>query len=226
MDKFDYNKEYGPYIMKATDSDFLEFWRQYPLEKHESGSSLVSVGDVPEHILYIESGRIKVVDYSPNGTEVVLNVFASPAFVSLSWLFDPLPNRFYYIAADEVRIRRVPQNEVTAFLETRPELALSILKRLARGLDGIMSRLSLHLTARSSRRLALEIMIEAKRFGKTTKDGTVIKVSVSELAARSGLARETASRQLSQLTARQFIVKNKSLLTIPNLDDLEKFVVS
>ncbi len=212
--------------MKTLESDFLEFWRRYPLEKHESGASLVSVGDIPKYILYIESGRIKVVDYAANGTEVVLNVFASPAFVSLSWLFDPLPNRFYFIAAEEVRIRRVPQTDVAAFLDSHPELALIILKRLARGLDGIMSRLSLHLTARSSRRLALEILIEAKRFGKTTKDGTVIKVSVSELAARSGLARETASRQLGQLTARQLVAKNKSLLTIASLDELEKFVVS
>ncbi len=226
MDRFDYNKGDGHCIMKTIEADFLEFWRQYPLEKHESGSSLVSVGDIPEHILYIESGRIKVVDYAASGTEVVLNVFASPAFVSLSWLFDPVPNRFYFIAAEEVRIRRVPQADVEAFLEAHPELAMTILKRLARGLDGIMSRLGLHLTARSSRRLALEILIEAKRFGKTTKDGTVIKVSVSELAARSGLARETASRQLSQLTARHLVVKNKTLLTIGNLDNLEKFVAS
>lgn len=212
--------------MSPHDSLFLEFWRQYPLEKHESGASLAPVGDAPDTIFYIESGRVKVVDYAANGTEVVLNVFANPAFVSLSWVFEPQPNRFYFLAADELRIRRAPRSEVARYLRAHPELSLLILERLTRGLDGIMSRLGLHLTARSSHRLALEIMIEAKRFGKSTPQGTLVKVTVSELAARSGLARETASRQLGKLIQAKLVVKNKSQLVIPNLDALEQFAMS
>lgn len=202
----------------------LDFLAQYPAITYADGDVIVYEGETPEHIYYIMSGRVKIMDYTPSGTALTLNVFASHGLVSLSWLFEQKPSRYFYTACGDTYVRSIPVTDVLQFIENNPAYSLAILKRLTRGLDGYMSRLSLHLTSRSSKRLGLEILIEAERFGVQHLEGIRIESSISDLASQSGLTRETTSRQLKKLVLHGLVKKQKRLLFVPDLSLLKEYI--
>jgi DNA-binding transcriptional regulator LsrR (DeoR family) len=70
--------------------------------------------------------------------------------------------------------------------------------------------------------LIFELLIEAHRFGTDLGENkTLIKIRQSDLAARSGLARETVSRELHKLEARRLLGIAKRGI-IFKTDELEK----
>lgn len=201
-------------------------WSDLPVKSFSSGSTIISADEKPSDIFFIISGKIKQVDYASNGNEVIVNIFAKPAFLSLTWLFDNTTTHNYFVAVGNTKVRLVPKQHVLSFLENNPDISLQILARLARGLDGITNRLAMHLTAHSSKRLALEIMIETQRFGQQTTSGLGIQTSISQLASKCGLARETASRQLSVLVDKNLVYKKPKGLVVTDITKLNEFINS
>lgn len=177
----------------------VDFFLKYPSRQYASGDILLRAGEAPTEIYYIESGSVCVYDITSSGNEVILNVFRRPAFFSISWLFSQGGNRFYFEVVETSRLRAAPIQDVLDLLHREPSAAMDLLKRIGRGLDGIYLRLGAHMSHNAQQQLAVELLINARRFGKKSPNGTVLKISTSDLATNTGLARETISRQLSSL---------------------------
>jgi CRP-like cAMP-binding protein len=76
-------------------------------------------------------------------------------------------------------------------------------------------------TARS--RLLYELLIEARRFGEKQPDGGyVLQSNETDLAARSGLSRETISREMKKLKAQGLVDITKSRIIIHSLDEIKR----
>jgi CRP-like cAMP-binding protein len=105
-------------------------------------------------------------------------------------------------------VRQAPPEDVLAFLRANPDITLNLLSRIYRGTDGILQRI-LHLMGGDAlSRLQFELLNSAYRFGETLTDGTVrLVMTEGDLAKRSGLARETVSRNLQDM-------KNRGIVTV------------
>jgi len=141
----------------------------------------------------------------------------------MSWALNKTPNKYFYKTETPVVLHAVPADDARAFLEANPDVALDLLGRLYRGLEGVYGRL-VHLMSGTARsRLSYELIIECRRSGNRQDDGSyTLKINELDLAARSGLSRETVSREIKKLKDKKCVDIVKNVITIKDITQLEQ----
>lgn len=209
--------------MPATvDQKVSAYFSTFPRRTYPKGHILIFGGENPEHILYLVSGKVRKYDVSYRGDEVIVNVFKPGAFFPMSWALNQAENSFFYKTEEETELHIVPADKALEFLEANPDVMLDLLSRLYRGMEGVLGRMVQLMAGSAKNRLAYELLIECRRFGKNdTKDSYTLTVSEVDLAARSGLTRETVSREIQKLKDKKILTLSGKTLTITNLPALE-----
>lgn len=212
--------------MEANVTDKVKaFFENYPRRTYPKDQIIVFGGESPDKVFYIVSGKISQYDISYRGDEIVINVFKPPAFFPMTWAINQTPNPYFYKADEATVIRCAPPNEVVRFLQENPDVMFNLLSRLYRGIDGVLERM-VHLMSSSARsRLIFELLTEYRRFGKKiTPTSRSITLHESDLAARSGLARETISREMKHLKEKGIITLKDGALIINDVGKLKELI--
>ena len=195
---------------------------KYELKKYPKGKLITLANQEPAGISLLVSGLVEQYDITPEGNKLTVNVYKPPAFFPMSWAINKTPNAYFFSALTDVELKQANADETVAFLKANPDVMFDLLSRVYRGTDALLRRLMLAASGIAASRLIFELLIEAYRFGIESNDGTVlVKVKQSVLAARSGLARETVSRELYKLEQENLITRNKQEITI-NIKSLEQ----
>lgn len=197
----------------------------YPTRIYPKGQIIIFADENPEHIYYIARGKVREYDVSYRGEEVIVNIFKPATFFPMSWAINRTPNTFFYKTEEETELRLIPPGDALAFLKDNPDVTLDLLSRVYRGLDGLLGRI-VHLMSGSAKsRLAYELVTECQRFGSKQPDGSYrLSVNENDLASRSGLSRETVSREIRKMKDQDWVtVKDKSL-TVNDLAALKKVI--
>jgi CRP-like cAMP-binding protein len=194
------------------------FFGDFPIRQYPQGQILIHAHDNPEHIFHLLEGRVKQYDISYRGDEVVLNTFKPPAFFPMSYALNKTPNAYFFEAETDVVLHLVPVEAALEFIQSNPDVAFDLLRRVFSGLDGLLGRLA-HLMAGSARsRVLYELLIESRRFGDRRGQGIAIAITESDIATRAGLARETVSRGISKLKQEGLlsVIKNEIFINDPD----------
>jgi CRP-like cAMP-binding protein len=200
-----------------------DHFSKYPKRLYPKGQILVFADESPEHIFYLAKGKVREYDVSYRGEEVILNVFGEHAFFPMSWAINRTPNHYFYKTEEETELHIIPADDALEYVKANPDVLLDLLSRVYRGLDGLFGKLS-HLMAGSARsRLIYEIIIECRRFGEDQGKGKyILKNSEVDLAARSGLSRETVSREMQKLKDRGWITLSNKNIVVEDIANLEQ----
>lgn len=184
------------------------FFEKYPSRSFDKRELLLRAEEPIPSIFYLTEGRVSQYDITPNGNEIVVNVFKPGAFFPMSSAINNSPNHYFFEASTKTIVRTAPAAETVQFLKNNPEILFDLLARVYRGVDGVLRRMAHLMGGDAKTRLLFEILNAAYRFGDQQKDGSVlIKLSEGDLARHSGLARETVNRNIQTL-------KTAGLLTI------------
>lgn len=203
-------------------SKLADFFATSDERVYQKGDTIIFANQDPEGVLYLLDGVVEQYDVTPEGNKITVNMFKPYSFFPMSWAINKTPNTYFYAALTEVKIKRAHPDKVAKFLQENPDVLFDLLSRVYKGTDGLLRRLALAASGIASNRLIYELLIEAYRFGDGVSDGTkVIKVRQSSLAARSGLARETVSRELHKLE-REGLVKLTKPGIVLHLKKLEE----
>jgi len=195
---------------------------KYPKRSYPKGQILVFTDESPEYIFYIVKGRVRKYDVSYRGEEVIVNIFQPPSFFPMSWAINRSANRYFYKTETEAELHVVPVDEALTFIKDNPDVMLDLLSRIYRGMDGLLGRV-VHLMSGSAKsRLLYELIIECRRFGEKHKNAFLLTVNEVDLAARSGLSRETVSREMNKLKAENLVNVSSKGIAIKDLAALEK----
>ncbi|MEI7632400.1 MAG: Crp/Fnr family transcriptional regulator [bacterium] len=190
-----------------------QFFKKYPLKKYPAGEVLLQAGDKPLYIYYVIHGQVKQVEVTKSGSELVLNVYHKPAFFPIMIALENAQNVYRLEAVEDTLIQRAPIADVVAWLKTEPEVTFDLLMRIQYGIQGLLRRMAYAMSGTAQEKLISELLINGERFGVPYKDGFILKLSVNEIATRCGMARETASRELSKLKDRDLVeLKNGALV--------------
>jgi CRP-like cAMP-binding protein len=176
-----------------------DFFGGYKSRHYAKGQVLIHAQDNPEAIFHLLEGRVKKYDISYRGDEVVLNVFSPPAFFPMSYAINRSPNEYFYEAETDVRLQMAPPDDVVAFVKANPDVLYDLMARVYRGTDGMLRRMAHLMASGAKSRVMYELLIEGRRFGVPRGEATAVNLSESDLGARSGLARETVSREMQKL---------------------------
>src|SRR5581483_6696848 len=153
----------------------------YPQQRYLSGDFLIRAEEAPPGIFYLKSGQARQFFLTSSGEEVVVNIFKSPSFLPMSWAINKTPNDYYFQVAAPSKIHLAPVEEVLAFVRANPDVLFDLMAGSAQT------------------RLLTELSIAGQRFGKVNRRSGKVSIFLTErdLAAQTGLSRETVSREIS-----------------------------
>lgn len=204
------------------------FFENQTEHKYEAREILIRADEEPSGVFYLVDGIVRMYAVSSQGEEVVINLYQPVSFFPMAWVLNNSTSHYYFETLTQVTARKAARDEFLRFIKSEPEILLELLKRIYRGLDGYFSRMEYLMSGSAQARLITEILIYAKRFGVKKESGVEVEIKLTEkdLAAQTGVARETVSREIHKLKAKGFIKFDKNILTIKDLPGLEEELLS
>ena len=181
--------------MTTTEQLTKDFFAAYLERAYAKGELLLRPGD-SGIVYYIESGVVVQYDISERGEKLVVNTYKPGSFLYLPNLLGQSDINFFFEASEQVVARRAPSRDVAAFIAQQPGVAYDTLVRLTRGTDGLLRRLAGTMAGGAEARVLQELKLLQARFPRA--EGKVA-ITIVELAAQTGLARETVSRAVKKL---------------------------
>lgn len=199
-----------------------EFFSRFKTQKYKKGEILIRAGDDLSSIFYLKVGRVKKYAISKKGDELIVNIFKPISFFPMSHVMNQLPNNYFYEAMEELELIKAPMAEVEKFVKGESDVVYDLLARVYRGTEGILTRMTYLMAGNAYSRLVAELIIIAKRFGKSDGKKIIISITEKDLANQVGMSRETVSREIKLLKDKGLVEFNRGILTINNLDKLEE----
>ena len=149
------------------------------------------------------------------------NIFKPISFYPMSWAINNTPNAYFFEAMDEVEVWRAPREDVISFVKSNPDVLFDLMSRVFKGVDGMLTRMTYLMSGNAYDRLAIELLIYAKRFGEG-KGNIQINISEKDLAAQTGMTRETVSREIKILKKKGLVIVKKNKIMITDILTLER----
>jgi CRP/FNR family cyclic AMP-dependent transcriptional regulator len=172
---------------------------------------IVTEGDDSDSLYVMISGKARVFVADDNGREVQLNQIGVGEYFGEVTL-DGGPRSASVMALEDCRCAVMKRAELTPFIEKNPELAIHIVRKLARRVrdltENVRSLALMDVYGRVAR-LLLELAEE--------KDGRLVvsePLTHKDIASRVGASREMISRIFSDLADGGYVRKEEGLLVI------------
>ncbi len=199
-----------------------KYFSKYPLRSYPKGHILVFPDENPDYIFYLVKGRVKKYAISYREDEVVLNIFKPSTFFPMSWAINRSSNHYFYKTEEATELRVVPADDALEFIQANPDVLLDLMSRIYRGMDVVQGRLVHLMSGTAKSRLVYELIIDCRRFGIKGKNGSYeVDAAETDLAARTGLSRETVSREMQKLKAAEIVVIENNTINVLDIDALE-----
>lgn len=213
---------------KVVQDKLDNFFAKYHKVSYSPKEILIKAEAEPEGIFYLTKGVVRMYAVSVNGEEVVINIFRPISFFPMGWVLNGSITHYYFEALTDVKVIKAPKEDFLKFLKSEPEVVFDLMERIYRGLEGYFSRIEYLMSGSAQTRLITEILIYAKRFGITKGNKILISVKMTEkdLAAQTGIARETVSREIHKLKQKGLIEFDNSVITVLKIEDLEQELAS
>lgn len=208
--------------MDPVKNKVADFFTKFKQQTYKKGEILIRADENPLGVFHLKEGIVKEYAISKKGEEIVVNIFKPGSFFPMSWAINNTQNTYYYEAVTEVELSKASKEDVLSFIKNNPDVLYDLISRVYKGIDGLMTRMVYLMSESAYDRLIVELLIHLKRLGQ--KDGKSYKVELIErdLASRSGMTRETVSRELKKLSNKGLVKLTHNILTVSNINLLEK----
>lgn len=199
------------------------FFTQYKHQKFKKGEILIRADDEPPGIYYLKSGTVRQYTISRDGEEQTLNIYKPISFFPMMWAIHPITNNYYFEATTDIEVWRAPKEDIVVFIKKEPDILFDLLSRVYRGMHGLLSRMEYLLFNNAYNKILFTLINNANRFGEKKENGEIhLHFTNKDIAAFSGLTKETISREISKIEKKELIRKSNHLLIIPDISKIEK----
>lgn len=204
-------------IFGKTDADVVSALTEHLLPVcFPPGHVVFAQGDPGSCLYLIASGKVKVAYRHADGREVVLNVVGAPDVFGEVTPFDYGTREFTATSVTEVCAVVIERDRLLAWIAQCPEIALQIMRLLARRVDVMTKCLAEFVFTDPPYRIARRLLLLGKRFGR--QDGDVVRVmhglTLEEISLFAGVAPATVDATLRDFRDRGLIRFEGSCLEI------------
>ncbi len=170
----------------------------------------------PAAFYYLESGSARSFISSPEGTERLLTLHHSGDLMGEASFFDQCPRVSSAIAITECKVFSVDRQRLERIFQLHPELALPMLRYLARTVRLLSGHVDDITFRPADQRLAGALL------GQAREDG-VVRATHEELGSAVGVSRVTVSRVLARFSQNGWIRTGYGAVTVMDKIALERF---
>ena len=188
------------------------------------GQALLHEGQVPDRVLMLRTGRVKVYRTTPAGKEIVLAVRGAGELVGELAAIDQAPRSASIVAVDRVEALVVSSADFRGFLLEHPAAALALLEIVIRRLRDADAKRIEFASLTTIGRVALRIVELAERFGKQEGDAihVALPLSQEELAGWTGASLESVARALQTMRTLGWIETRRREIRVLDLEAIRR----
>jgi CRP/FNR family transcriptional regulator, cyclic AMP receptor protein len=173
-----------------------------------SDEVLFLAGDAGDGCYRVEDGLLKVTMLSRSGSERILAFLGPGHIVGELSIIDGLPRSASVVAVRPTSVSFLSRATFQDFANKRPEIYKSLVTLLAARLRETDSMIAVGSFLPLRGRVACTLLELAENFGQDVGSGRIVirqKIGQSDLAAMTGIARESVSRILNDWQRRKLI---------------------
>jgi CRP/FNR family cyclic AMP-dependent transcriptional regulator len=178
---------------------------------------LIHEGDSGEEVFALLSGRVKVTGTTHDGREVILR-FAGPGeLLGELAVIDGQPRLASVEAIDPVEAMGISGRDFRSLLESRPGIAVAMLRSLARRFRGADRARVEFAASQTLGRVAARLLELVERYGEPAGDGAVsidLPLSQEELAGWTASSREAVAKALQMLRKLEIVSTERRRITV------------
>ena len=197
----------------------LERWRAFaegrPAVRCSPGHLIYLQDTEATCFYYLKKGRVKSFIQSADGAERVLNLYRAGSIFGEASFFDELPRVSSAIALTTCELVPIDRELVTQAVATDPELAMSMLKYLARTVRLLSGQLDDMAFRPVPWRLARFLLSYADQ-------SSLVRCTQEEIASSISASRVTVSRALNQFARKGLLTLGYGEIRIRNPDGLKR----
>jgi CRP/FNR family cyclic AMP-dependent transcriptional regulator len=189
-----------------------------------AGNTLFMAGDSDDDCYRIEDGLLKVTMVSPSGDERILAFVGRGDIVGELSLIDGLPRSASVVAVRDATLSCLSRTAFETFAEKHPELYKSLVRLLAKRLRETDTVVAAGSFLSVKGRVARTMLELAEHFGQEVESGRIVirqKISQSDLAAMTGVARENLNKILNDLQREKLVTRLSGHYILENKAQLE-----
>jgi CRP/FNR family cyclic AMP-dependent transcriptional regulator len=205
-------------LFQGVDPDAVEaLSSEFEIIDAPRGTTLFHEGDPGESLFIVLSGKVKLGRRSSDGRENLVAIMGpADQFGELS-LFDPGPRTATATVVTDARVARLPKAALQKWVQDRPQIAMQLLRVVARRLRRTNTMLADLIFVDVPGRVAKQLLQLAQRFGSI--DNGQLRVThdltQEELAQLVGASRETVNKALADFASRGWLrLEGKSVVIL------------
>jgi CRP/FNR family cyclic AMP-dependent transcriptional regulator len=196
--------------------DAAELRERGRVRRFQRGAALFHAGQVPDQVILLLEGHVKLSCLSEEGHELVLAIRGPGDILGELSAVDDAPRSATAVAIEPVDALVVSAGDFTSFLERRRTAALTLIRILSHRLREA-DRSRLEFAAQDSMgRVAARLVELCNRFGVSEGNSVRIDLSLSqeELAAWTACSREAVSKALQTMRRLGWIETRRRGITV------------
>ncbi|SOD71890.1 CRP-like cAMP-binding protein [Jatrophihabitans sp. GAS493] len=205
-------------LFQGVDDDDAEaLGSQFEIFDAARGTTLFHEGEPGDSLYIVLAGKVKLGRRSTDGRENLVAIMGpADEFGELS-IFDPGPRTATAVVVTDARLARLPKSALQKWVNDRPEIALQLLRVVARRLRRTNTMLADLIFVDVPGRVAKQLLQLAQQFGSV--DGGQLRVThdltQEELAQLVGASRETVNKALADFAQRGWLrLEGKSVVIL------------
>jgi len=200
--------------------------------RHRRGATVLFEGDTGDSVLFVVSGRLKVLTTTPDGRELVLGLRGPGELLGeLTAIAQDGRARYATVVAlDDLQVRVIPGEEFRAFLLQHPSSAIGLLTLLVERLrEADRQRVEFGSLDVPHRVARLLVDLAESGAGRADEDGATdigIQLTQDELASMVSASRESLARALSAIRKQDLIRTGRRSIVVLDLERLRAYAAS
>lgn len=207
---------------------FELFYKQFKLRSYKKGEMLIRSDDNPQGIFCLTKGYVRQYAISKAGIELTLHILKPISYFPMVWAINGTPNVYNFEALTNIEVGRAPRDEVVNFIKDKPKIIFELMSELLEDYSESLTRVEHLVFSDAYRRVISVLLYIAKHFG--VDDGKQINVNHrfthQDIATLVGVARETASIEISKLEKKGLVEFSDHLIIIKSIKNLEQELLS
>jgi CRP-like cAMP-binding protein len=183
-----------------------------------NGHVLFSTGDPTGDVCFVLSGRFSIIRYSVKGYEVRLSTLGPGEWVGEMAALSAQPRSAFVIAAKDSTVATISKGKFLNLMQTNGHFATKIAQLLSARLNEASQRMFEFAASNSEDRVYSEVFRLSAPAVRPEIRTIEPAPSVTEIAARLSMARETASRAISRLEKMRLLDRQAHVwqVTVPS----------
>ncbi|WP_028306637.1 Crp/Fnr family transcriptional regulator [Desulfitibacter alkalitolerans] len=184
----------------------------------KKGDVLFSQGDDVDAIFLVKQGAIKLVHYTEDGREVILQIYGAGDVIGEAALFQKKEQPGTATAAKETKVCSMSRSNIEKIIKQSPDVAWQVIVSLGSNIYKIWDHIA-HINSLTVKDKVLGLFIRlANEYGEECPEGTKVKISLTQqdIASMIGCSRVMVFRAIKELTDNNIILRKNNYLILKN----------